>query len=90
MTDPHEPTVAELFDLTSKTALVTGGTGHLGGALCRALAEAGASVIVTSRDADRAQATASTLPRIVRLIHTGFQRRPPGTCSVRRRPARER
>jgi gluconate 5-dehydrogenase len=57
-----EPTVQELFDLTGKVALVTGGTGHLGSALSRALAEAGAAVVVTSRDAGRARAAAATLP----------------------------
>jgi len=58
---PAEPTVATLFDLTGRVALVTGGCGHLGSAMCRALAEAGASVIVTSRAADKAQAFAATL-----------------------------
>jgi gluconate 5-dehydrogenase len=57
-----EPTVQQLFDLTGKVALVTGGTGHLGSALSRALAEAGATVVVTSRDADRARAAAAELP----------------------------
>jgi len=57
-----EPTVAELFDLSGKSALVTGGAGHLGGAICRALAEAGARVVVSSRDRSRAQAAAEALP----------------------------
>jgi NAD(P)-dependent dehydrogenase (short-subunit alcohol dehydrogenase family) len=57
-----EPTVQQLFDLTGRVALVTGGTGHLGSALCRALAEAGASVVVASRDADRAKQAAAALP----------------------------
>jgi NAD(P)-dependent dehydrogenase (short-subunit alcohol dehydrogenase family) len=57
-----EPTVQQLFDLTGRVALVTGGTGHLGSALCRALAEAGASVVVASRDADRAKRAAALLP----------------------------
>ena len=50
---PNEPTIQQLFNLSGKTSLVTGGTGHLGHSLCRALAEAGANVIVTSRDQDR-------------------------------------
>jgi gluconate 5-dehydrogenase len=57
-----EPTVQQLFALTGKVAIVTGGTGHLGSALSRALAEAGATVVVTSRDADRARAAAAELP----------------------------
>jgi NAD(P)-dependent dehydrogenase (short-subunit alcohol dehydrogenase family) len=39
----------ELFDLTDKVALVTGGTRGLGNAVARGLAEAGASLIVTGR-----------------------------------------
>ena len=35
-----EPTVQQLFDLTGRTALITGGTGWLGAAFSRALAEA--------------------------------------------------
>jgi gluconate 5-dehydrogenase len=59
----HEPTIHELFDLTGRTVLLTGGAGFLGSAMSRALAEAGASVILTSRDAGRARAAAATLPR---------------------------
>lgn len=38
-----------LFDLTGKVAVVTGGTGTLGAAMCRTLAQAGASVVVLAR-----------------------------------------
>jgi NAD(P)-dependent dehydrogenase (short-subunit alcohol dehydrogenase family) len=51
----REPTIQELFDLSGKVALITGGTGHLGGAMARALAEAGATVVLTSRDAAKAR-----------------------------------
>jgi gluconate 5-dehydrogenase len=57
-----EPDIHQLFDLTGKTALITGASGYLGGAMSRALAEAGATVIVGSRDADRAGETAADLP----------------------------
>lgn len=56
------PTVWQLFDLTGKTALVTGACGHLGRALATGLAEAGARVIVTSRDLTRAEVFSRTLP----------------------------
>ena len=46
----------------ARSVLITGGTGHLGSAMSRALAEAGASVVVTSRDAERAEAAAAALP----------------------------
>lgn len=68
-----EFTVQRLFDLSGKTAIVTGGTGHLGESICHALAEAGASVIVTSRDERRAEATAKTLSRSGTARHGGVQ-----------------
>jgi len=61
--DPiSEPTVGQLFDLTGKAALVTGATGYLGGSIARALAEAGASVVVSSREQARAEKVAASLP----------------------------
>lgn len=68
-----EPTVQQLFDLSGKVALVTGGTGHLGSAMSRALAEAGASVIVTSRDLTRAEQAASALPAVNSARHFGVE-----------------
>lgn len=67
----HEPSIHELFNLSGRVALVTGGTGHLGSALARALAEAGASVVITSRDASRAEFAARALPRTGDACHHG-------------------
>lgn len=67
-----EPTIQQLFDLTGKNALLTGGCGFLGSAMAAALAEAGASVIVTSRDAAKAQAGAAKLPRRGAAQHHGI------------------
>lgn len=50
-----------IFDLTGRTALITGGAGHLGSAMSEALAAYGASVIIASRDGDRCAALASEL-----------------------------
>ena len=52
--------VLDKFGLTGRTALVTGGNRGLGLAFSRALAEAGASVVIVSRDPERnAQAVAA-------------------------------
>src|SRR3954451_25192530 len=48
-------------DLGGTRALVTGGTDGLGRAMARALAEAGASVVLTSRDQTRAERVAAEL-----------------------------
>ncbi len=72
-TPDREPTVHELFDLSGKTSLVTGASGYLGGAMARALAEAGSRVVVTSRDADRARTVAQALPDPHGAGHQGFR-----------------
>src|SRR3954471_6502420 len=50
-----------MADLSGTRALVTGGTDGLGRAMARALAEAGASVVLTSRDQTRAERVAAQL-----------------------------
>ncbi|MBE1496621.1 NAD(P)-dependent dehydrogenase (short-subunit alcohol dehydrogenase family) [Amycolatopsis lexingtonensis] len=53
MTNNRFTTHAELFDLSGKHALVTGGTGGIGMMIARGLLQAGARVVISSRDADR-------------------------------------
>ena len=53
--------VPRQFDLTGKTAIVTGAVGLLGRCHCRALAEAGAIVVVTDRDQEACEAVAKEL-----------------------------
>lgn len=58
----NEKTVDQFFDLRGKTCLLTGASGYLGGAMARALAEAGGRVVATSRELDRARGVAEKLP----------------------------
>lgn len=50
-----------LFDLTGKSALVTGGGRGLGKAIARVLAEAGADVMIASRSAEELTAAAAEI-----------------------------
>jgi gluconate 5-dehydrogenase len=68
----REPTIQELFDLSGKVALITGGTGHLGSAMARALAEAGATVVLASRFVEKAEASAAALPASKGGAHIGI------------------
>jgi NAD(P)-dependent dehydrogenase (short-subunit alcohol dehydrogenase family) len=67
-----DPTIGELFDLSGRVALVTGGAGFLGRSFCAALAETGASVVVASRDQQRAEDAAAQLSRIGDASHYGI------------------
>lgn len=53
--------MSELFSLAGRVALVTGGSGTIGLALARGLAEAGATVGVLGRDATRLQGAVAQL-----------------------------
>jgi NAD(P)-dependent dehydrogenase (short-subunit alcohol dehydrogenase family) len=55
------------IDLHGSRALVTGGTSGLGLAMAEALARAGASVVITSRSAERAAAAAARIPGVLGL-----------------------
>lgn len=67
--ETREPSVRQLLDLTGKRALVTGASGYLGGAMARALAEAGATVVVSSRQRARADTAAASLPTSGDAVH---------------------
>lgn len=54
-------TVKELMSLTDRTALITGGGGHIGFAIAEALAEAGAKIALVDRNKDQLEANAKSL-----------------------------
>lgn len=55
-----------LMDLHGRVALVTGGAGHLGGAICEALAELGATIVVLDT-------TATACRKISARLHATYQ-----------------
>jgi NAD(P)-dependent dehydrogenase (short-subunit alcohol dehydrogenase family) len=51
------PTISQLFDLTGRVALITGGNKGLGKAMARGLAQAGADLFLASRNEEELKAT---------------------------------
>jgi gluconate 5-dehydrogenase len=59
--------MSPLFDLTGKTALVTGSSQGIGLALAKGLAESGASVLLNGRNAERLADASTSMPGSVGL-----------------------
>ncbi|MEP3673859.1 SDR family oxidoreductase [Sulfitobacter sp.] len=59
----------EIFDLTGKTALITGSSQGIGFALARGLAGAGAEIVLNGRDPGKLAAAADTLTQEGATVH---------------------
>ena len=57
-----------MFDLTDRTALVTGATGGIGGAIARAFHKQGATVAVSGRQTDKLEKLAAELGSRVHVV----------------------
>ena len=57
-----------MFNLSGKTALVTGATGGIGGAVARALHQAGATVAISGRQVDKLEVIAKELGDRVHVL----------------------
>lgn len=70
-------TPGRAFDLTGRTALITGGSRGLGRAIAFGLAQAGGDVIITSRDLESCRTTASEIAKatgrktLAHSVHVG-------------------
>src|SRR3989344_6306025 len=70
-----EKGVLELIDLSGKTAVVTGGGGHLGYQMSLALLELGAEVIVIGRDKNKIDGLAKKFGKRVSFVETDLNDR---------------
>ena len=68
----------KLFDLSGKTAIVTGGGKGIGRQMAEGLAEAGANIVVCARQAERCEQAAAELAELgVRTLGLGCDVRDP-------------
>jgi gluconate 5-dehydrogenase len=75
--------VQELFDLTGKVAIVTGGATGLGRQMADALVECGAGIVVCARDAERCEQAAAELELLgVRALGLGCDVRDPDSIEA--------
>ena len=68
--------MSDLFDLTGRVAIVTGGSKGLGREMATALAEAGADVLVAARHADEVASVADSIAASTgrRVVGPGLDR----------------
>jgi len=63
-------TILQKFDLTGRTALITGASAGIGFALARGLAQAGAAVVLNARNTDKLEDAAAVLRAEGATVHT--------------------
>ena len=61
---------AQLFDLTGKVAIVTGGNGGIGLGIAKGLARAGAGVVVAARNREKTSASVRELQQLGGQFHS--------------------
>ena len=66
-------TLQKLLSLKDKTVFITGGAGHLGTAMCEALAELGANIVIGSRGREKSSLIAKTLNEEFGIQASGVQ-----------------
>lgn len=66
-------TLEELFNLNGKVVFISGGAGYLGTAMCEALAELGANLVIASRDKAKCEDFAKRIAEKFGTENLGFQ-----------------
>src|SRR5215470_11389570 len=61
---PATKTIKQLFDLTGRVAIITGGSIGLGRQMAEALAEAGANLVLCARKKERCEEAAHEMQKI--------------------------
>jgi NAD(P)-dependent dehydrogenase (short-subunit alcohol dehydrogenase family) len=80
--------ISELMSLAGRTALVTGGAGHIGAAIAEALAEAGATIALTDRQLPELERSAAHIHGATGAMVATFDVELADEASVRGLPAR--
>ena len=68
-----EEQLCSMFDLTGKVAIITGGYAWLGNDMARALAEYGCSIIITSREKEKAEKAAAAIAEDYHVSTLGLE-----------------
>jgi len=61
-----------LLNVGSRTAVVTGGAGHIGGEFCRLFASLGGRCVILDKSQDDIDEAVANLPKLENLEHMGY------------------